>query len=384
LEEPFDPKIDALFGSPFGAVVIGFLRACAAIFACGRDFEFRRLADERPLDFVRERIIRPLMRSYLSMGLVEGLPGELHTQNFYYKLKKVRGGWLPTGEVMFKDNDGFRFDTELAIRQGRKMDSFAKFNDPFVWGKFSNALGLGAEGVPFLGSWYYKLIRNVNGFETLAGYMLRALTEIEPNARVTKDSMQLLFDRIAAEEAHRLTGIRLTEADLGFGANKGLNKVLSEWRTSLALATPSQQSENLRLQDLLRQEWSRLKGAGRVSPLRRSLSQQAYFLLHKLADGALVIEARTPRTTAASPDPVIGFALLESPSTVQGHEAHGRLARYAQPVRVFSTVQAGRSLNAVNSRQEPSRSASVQRRSVSAVPVGKRCEFIFKSVVGGQ
>ena len=291
------------------------------------------LAGERPMDFVQERIVRPLLRSYLGMGLVEGLPGELHTQNFYYRLKKVNGGWLPTGEVMFKDNDGFRFDTELAVRQNRKLARFAAFQDPFTWGKFSNALGLGAEGVAFLGSWYYKLIRNVNGFETLAAYLLRAINEVDPRARLDKDGIQRVFDRIAAEEAEKITGIRLAEADFGFGQDKGLNKILGEWRTKLALISDGPealaQRENTRLQSLLATEWERLKSESRVSPLRRSLSQAAYFQLMRLVDGTLIIEARTPKTTAATPDPVIGFALLEAPNTAEGRRAEQRLGRYA-------------------------------------------------------
>jgi hypothetical protein len=60
-----------------------------------------------------------------------------------------------------------------------------------------------------LGSWYYKLIRNVNGFETLAAYLLRAINEIDPRARMDKDGIQKLFDQIAAQEAEKITGLRL-------------------------------------------------------------------------------------------------------------------------------------------------------------------------------
>lgn len=334
------------------------------------------LAGERPMDFVQERIVRPLLRSYLGMGLVEGLPGELHTQNFYYRLKKVNGGWLPTGEVMFKDNDGFRFDTELAVRQNRKIARFAAFPDPFTWGKFSNALGLGAEGVAFLGSWYYKLIRNVNGFETLAAYLLRAINEIDPRARLDKDGIQRVFDRIAAEEAEKITGIRLAEADFGFGQDKGLNKILGEWRTKLALLADGPearaQREDVRLQSLLAAEWSRLKSESRVSPLRRTLSQVAYFQLMRLVDGALIIEARTPKTTAANPDPVIGFALLEAPNTQEGRRAEQRLGRYAFAAPELGSALVARS-TAANVREFVSPSVT-KLRSLSA---SGRCEAMF-------
>lgn len=340
------------------------------------------LAGERPLEFVQERIIRPLLRSYLGMGLVEGLPGELHTQNFYYRLKKTGGGWLPTGEVMFKDNDGFRFDTELAIRQNRKLARFADFGDPFTWGKFSNALGLGAEGVAFLGSWYYKLIRNVNGFETLAAYLLRAINEVEPRARMDKDKIQKLFDQIAAEEAEKITGIRLGEADFGFGQDKGLNKILGEWRAKLALLAPEQlveaeaQKENSRLQELLAAEWSRLKAESRVSPLRRSLSTSAYYHLYKMVDGTLVIEARTAKPTAATPDPVIGFALLESPHSAEGRRAQQRLGRYAVEAMELGSMLDTRSKVAKATTRAPALSV-VPTRGQAVV---ERCEAMFVSV----
>lgn len=304
--------------------------------------EMAEVAGETPTKFVQDRIIRPLLRSYLSMGMIEGLPGELHTQNFYYKMKKVRGGWLPTGEVMFKDNDGFRFDTELALRQGRKLDTFAKFDEPFTWGKYSNAIGTGAEGVAFLGSWYYKLIRNVSGFETLAAYLLRAINELEPRSPMNKDGIQKLFDNIAAEEAEKITGIKLAEADYGFGQDKGLNKVLGEWRTKLALSSDNLlQKGDANLQAVLRQEWSRLREAGRVSALRRSVSSSAYFILHSVGDGSLMIEARTAKPTAANPDPVIGFAMVESPSTAEGARAHRRLSEFARRVRADVTPIGG-------------------------------------------
>lgn len=354
------------------------------------------LAGERPMDFVQERIVRPLLRSYLGMGLVEGLPGELHTQNFYYRLKKVNGGWLPTGEVMFKDNDGFRFDTELAVRQNRKLARFAAFQDPFTWGKFSNALGLGAEGVAFLGSWYYKLIRNVNGFETLAAYLLRAINEIDPRARLDKDGIQRVFDRIAAEEAEKITGIRLAEADFGFGQDKGLNKVLGEWRTKLALLSDGPeakaQRENARLQTLLAAEWERLKSESRVSPLRRTLSQAAYFQLMRLVDGTLIIEARTPKTTAANPDPVIGFALLESPASAEGRRAEQRLGRHAFAAPELGSALLARS-PAATSDFRTARAAvpalefvSPSASKLRSLSVSGRCEAMFvpASGVGGN
>jgi len=269
-------------------------------------------------DFVREKLVRPLLKAYLSMGLLEGLPGELHTQNFYYKLQKTSKGWMPTGQVKFKDNDGFRYDTEMALRRGRPMDFFAAFSKPFFWGKFSNTLGLGAEGVPFLGSWYYKLIRNVNGFETLAAYVMRALQTIDNSGNWSKETVQLMFDDVAAEEAKKITGIGLERSDYGYGFMQGLNKVLNIWRAKLSMAAPTDQRLDERLQEYLRGEWDRLRVAERVSTLRRAVPRDYYVIVHETPDHQFMLEARTPRTTLNNPDPTVGFAIVETADTPEG------------------------------------------------------------------
>jgi hypothetical protein len=304
-----------------------------------------------PGDFVQNRIVRPLLRSYLAMGLKEGLPGELHTQNFYYELKKTTQGYLPTGRVMFKDNDGFRYDTELALRAGRNMRFFAEFDQPFAWGKFSNTLGTGAEGIPFIGSWYYKLIRNVNGFETLSAYMMRALQQIDPQGQWDKDRVQLMFDDIAAEEAHRVTGISIGREDYGFGADKGLNKVLGIHRARLSMEAITLQRENFELQEALKQEWMRLRELERVSALRRSLSAQAYYLVHEMRDGSMIIEARTPKTSIDKPDPTIGFAMMEAESRESGLSA-------AQQIRALKN-RSNQKTNGVSRTTVPSGAAQI-------------------------
>ena len=337
--------------------------------------DMSRLAGERPMDFVRERIIRPLLRSYLAMGIMEGLPGELHTQNFYYQLRKSGDGWLPTGQVMFKDNDGFRFDTEMAIRHGRPLRNFAHFPEPFVWGKFSNAIGTGAEGVPFLGSWYYKLIRNVNGFETLSAYLLRAVNEIDPRSNLDKDGIQRLFDTVANEEALKLTGLSTPAEHMGFGKDKGLNYVLNRWRAYLANTNAPEVTGRLaEAQDLLAREFARLREAGRVSPMRRTLSQSTVYIPYKMTDGQLVIEARTSRTTTANPDPVIGFALMEP----AGENAQVRRA-YDRITPIAIRPQHPGSVEEVQAR---ARGAAPTTSQLRAVPAGQRCEFIFTPAAG--
>tara|TARA_B100001248_G_scaffold262707_1_gene261259 strand:- start:4774 stop:6705 length:1932 start_codon:yes stop_codon:yes gene_type:complete len=267
--------------------------------------------DMRAKDFVAEHIIRPLLRAYLQLGMLEGLPGELHTQNFYFELKKQGKAWVPSGRLLLKDNDGFRFDTELALRQGRNLNDFAKFDKPFVWGKYSNTIGKGGDGIPFLGAWYYKLIRNVNGFETLSAYMLRVLKELEPRSRWNKDRIQKVFDQIAMQEAERITDISIRESEFGYGKDKGLSRILMHYRSLLSQSVEEKQRQHKSLQDLLAKEWARLEKQERRSALRRSIGQSTYYVYHQAPDGAIFIEARSAYEHGPK-DPTIGFAVLEA------------------------------------------------------------------------
>jgi hypothetical protein len=261
-------------------------------------------------EFVSERIIRPLLRAYLSLGLQEGLPGELHTQNFYYELNS-RG--LPTGRMMLKDADGFRFDLELALRRGRDLSFLTQFDKPFYWSKFSNALGEGAEGVPFLGSWYYKLIRNVSGFETLAAYVLETMSSRRSGRFSTKDRVQQAFDKIALEEAQRITGIEVPRDKLGFGADNGLNYVLNRWRERFSAKVGMLEDSESIVQKLAKNEWRRLSRIERVSALRSSMGEAPVFVTYPLPGGGYLLEARKSKLRANQVDPTVGFALSEGP-----------------------------------------------------------------------
>jgi hypothetical protein len=279
-------------------------------------WELVRKSRQQPKTFVTEKVIRPLLAAYLNMGILEGLPGELHTQNYYIEMG--RNG-LPTGRLIFKDTDGFRFDTEIALRRGRDLEYFAKFDKPFYWGKFSNAVGEGAERIPFLGSWYYKLIRNVNGFETLSSYVLEVMQEHDPRGRWTKESIQRLFDETAAEEAERITGIHLNPEDYGYGRDKHLNKVLNEYRAKLSRDIPMADELDTETQSLLRREWTRLDNAGRVSAQRRAVGAKTVFIAHKTSDDTIIIEARNPiREGDELADPTVGFAILETKDEPKG------------------------------------------------------------------
>jgi hypothetical protein len=293
--------------------------------------EMVKTSGMKAADFVREHIVRPLLYSYLSLAIAEGLPGEMHVQNFYYEVDS-RG--LPTGQLLFKDNDGFRFDVELALRKGRPLGLLADFDEPFGWAKYSNALGTGGEGVPFMGSWYYKLIRNVNGFETLSSYTLTVLQQLEKRAGWDKDKIQLMFDDIASEVAAGLTNRKVAREEYGFGYDRGINIALHFYREQLAKEASAEIVDDPHWQAALRKEFLRLKEDHRTSILRRasSLGPDTRFILHTLPDGSAVIEAQTTRNLEKKADPTIGFALLENSTEFKGKLARKKLEEKARGV----------------------------------------------------
>lgn len=282
-----------------------------------------------PESFVREKIIKPLLMAYFYVGFKEGLPGELHVQNFYYELNS-KG--LPTGKVLLKDNDGFRFDVELALRRGRKLKQFSEYDHPFDWAKFSNAIGKGAENRPFIGSWYYKLIRNRNGFETLASYTLSVLQSVQPSSRWSKSRIQDLFDEVASELIEEITGQPVV--DFGYGAHQGINRALHEYRARLSIMAaepedaPDCQSELKSLFDqAVKEDRAYLMGSKRRGP-------KTYYLVHRMSDGSLMIEARVPLSKRGKyPNPTVGFAILEpgtkvsSAVTRAGNAQRNRMAK---------------------------------------------------------
>lgn len=273
-------------------------------------------------EFISDSIVRPFLRSYLALALMEGLPGEFHTQNFYYELDNQG---LPTGRFIFKDNDGFRFDVELAVRRKRGLGYLSKFERPFYWAKFSNALGTGGEGVQFLGSWYYKLIRNVNGFETLSSYILSVMSQRESGNNLwTKDGIQRLFDDIALEEGEKMTGLKVPEESrYGFGKNKGLNELLNFHRKALAESEDvAMWREDQAIQTRLREAYMELKES-QMNHERGSVGARTYFIPHVMDDGTLVIEARSPRPTNAYQNPTQALAIIEEGSPL--HRSLGRV-----------------------------------------------------------
>lgn len=274
-------------------------------------------------EFIQESIIRPFLKSYLALALHEGLPGEFHTQNFYYELNS-RG--LPTGRFIFKDNDGFRFDVELAMRKKRGLKYLSKFDRPFYWAKFSNALGKGGEGVQFLGSWYYKLIRNVNGFETLSSYILSVM-KATGHQTWSKDGIQRLFDDTALEEAQKMTGVDIPESSkYGFGKDKGLNEILNLHRRNLAeVENIEVWKDDPEVQKILEQAYAKVKSSGHAHE-RGTVGAKAYYLPHVMDDGTVLIEARSAAPRNKYKNPTLGVGIIQADSELE-EEVTKKIAR---------------------------------------------------------
>jgi len=258
-----------------------------------------------PINFVTEKIIRPILRAYLSLSFLEGLSGELHVQNFYYQLGE---DGLPTGKILIKDLDGFRYDVEIAMRNNRDLSFLAKYKKPFIWAKFSNSLGTGGEKIPFVGSWYYKLIRNVTGFETLSSYILNSSNQFQDTIDWDKDFIQRLFDDIAIEESTKITGLIIPdELRYGFNKDKGLNWFLHEHRASKSRAQKFLDVGYT--QEQLKEIYMDMKLKNNVHE-RRGLNLKAKFRLVE-SGGHFFVEAYDEGKRNKYKNPTIGLAILD-------------------------------------------------------------------------
>lgn len=73
--------------------------------------------------FVVERIITPLVRAYAHLALVEGLFGEMHSQNVLYEVD--RDGML-TGHLVIRDLTDMFLNIPLRVAQGRPLPALPR------------------------------------------------------------------------------------------------------------------------------------------------------------------------------------------------------------------------------------------------------------------
>lgn len=83
-------------------------------------------------EFLRERLLRPMMRSISYLLMEEGMLGEYHAQNFAYV---VDAKGLPTGKVSFHDADAFRTSVVLRTLNGRDNAPLRELETPFFFMK---------------------------------------------------------------------------------------------------------------------------------------------------------------------------------------------------------------------------------------------------------
>ncbi len=231
-----------------------------------------------PMEYVRERLIEPLMRQYGEVTFRQGLVGEPHQQNVL--LEVGRDGHL-SGRVVLRDMDSYKVDVETRLRQGFGVRDFYPYPDPGVVGH-----GKLQKARTYYNDSYVEYVR-----EDWSYMLSRGLKKHFPS--VTEKKLHDAFDARFAAEAKKHLGIDVDP--------KGVdpNEVMQEFRRkSIEGAAPKSNVP----QELLRQEFSRLAFNRRTLWVgeKAAPNRGHTFVLH---DGAIEMRSATGKP--------LGFALLE-------------------------------------------------------------------------
>ena len=278
------------------------------------------LENSRNLEADAAEVLRPLLRVAAYMMYEEGMKGELHEQNVDFEIELIpkSSGRRPrgsfeysaqswgrlTGRIVLKDLDSFRVDTELRLRKGKNIAAIREAFKPFVYTKFTKASGWGAEGeVPlFTQEAYDTFIRDTFGYSFSQA--------LKMNQR-EKESLYRFMGGVMAEEVSKVIGREVAFPRLHAQQETWLDDIAREEREKVN-AEFSRKNVNKALfnreyQDMLKEEYTRLRGMRRTTALLGSLEAEGtYFLLH-----SDMIEVRqTDKATGI--DTAIGFAALES------------------------------------------------------------------------
>lgn len=234
----------------------------------------------QPMDYVREKVFRPLLSTYADMTYGQGLVGEPHQQNVVYEIG--RDGQL-TGRVLIRDLDSMHIDPELRIRKGLSLEPFLNEQKPSKTFKFG-------AGQKYYETSYESYIRSDLGYMTQ-----RVLSAHFPG--MTRPAVYRAMDRVLAEEIRRHLGV---EADLSKPLNP--NEAVREFKRQAA-AEPASAAELRVSQKILAEEFNRLEFNRRIVRLKGPIdpTKPVEYLLHKGA-----IEARqggSPRALAVLEPP---------------------------------------------------------------------------------
>jgi len=274
-------------------------------------------------------VLRPLLRLVAYLAFKQGFKGELHEQNLFFEVDKEGN---PTGQIIVKDLDGFRVDTELRIRQGLSVAGLRKIFKPFVYSKFSKASGWGEqEMMGFDQEAYDVFVKHTFGYSFCAVL------------KCSEKEKQMLYDQldlIMAQEAAKVTGFNVNPNTLraeSESAQNGLQRIAQRYRDNLNESVNFSQRDRRTLrgevQSVLRDEFTRLRSKKRASALLGDLnSPQVYLVRH-----ADVIEAREidPETFA---ERAIGYASFypENHKQTIAFEARYKKAYASTPKNSFA------------------------------------------------
>jgi len=155
-----------------------------------------------PLSFVREKIYRPLIQSYLYLVFQEGLLSEPHQQNVLLEMNS-RGN--PNGKIWFRDLDGFRPDPELRAINGKPLTPFLDSKRPFKYFKFSVSRDFYnlSYGAHLRDSWAYLVQKTLSRHRKLLGL---------PKSFFDSEEIWKEMDRVFLEEM-----VAISNSEIVFG-----------------------------------------------------------------------------------------------------------------------------------------------------------------------
>jgi hypothetical protein len=176
--------------------------------------EMIRKSGMEPMDYVREKMLTPLMKTYGDITFGAGLVGEPHQQNVLFEVGK--DGQL-TGRVVMRDLDSYKVDVEARVRKGLSVRDLAPYSDPGIIGdlKLSKAR-------EYYDTSYNDYVREDYGF-----MLSRGLGKYFPS--VTEKKLHTAMDDLYRAQVKEHLGLDVTDIDP--------NKIQREWRAQVKETT---------------------------------------------------------------------------------------------------------------------------------------------------
>jgi len=297
-------------------------------------------------------VLRPMLRAFAYLSIEEGLNGELHEQNVDFEvqlIEKEPGQRKPrnmfeyssthwgrlTGRVVVKDLDSFRVDTEMRVLKKKSIAGLRESFKPFIYSKFSLAAGWGGREA-FPQTAYDSYIRDTFGYSFTQ--VLRKGLGLTGQVRA---ELKREFANVFAQEMSVITGENIRPPhQTKTSSATWVNEAVANEKAKLYEKSRYQHIDkallNQDLQNMLREEFLRLRALRRASSVLGSIDADGvFFLLHRD-----VIEVRH-FDRATGEESMIALAELESDRKVGQMQFEIRLKRLLRP-GVIDAVQAFR------------------------------------------